>query len=90
MLNGTTQTGLARNVGDEIEKAGFRLGSVGNNADQSVPTTIVSYTGGNERAALAVAKIIGIDSGSVQAADANTLAAASADVIVTVGSDQIE
>lgn len=90
VLNGTTQTGLARNVGDEIEKAGFKLGSVGNNADQSVPTTIVSYTAGNEPAALAVARAIGIDAGSVRLADANTTAAADADVVVTVGSDQIE
>ena len=88
MLNGTTQAGLARAVGNKIEDGGFRLGSVGNNADQSVPSTVVSYTAGNEKAALAVAKLIGIDSGSVQAADANTSAAADADVVVTVGSDQ--
>jgi hypothetical protein len=90
VLNGTTQTGLARAVANKIQEDGFTIGGVATNADQSVPTTIVSYTGDNEKAALAVAKIIGIDRGSVQAADANTAAAASGDVIVTVGSDQIE
>jgi hypothetical protein len=89
VLNGTTQPGLARSVGDKIEKDSFTIGSVTNNADQSVPTTIVSFTAGHEQAALEVAKVIGIDRGSVQAADANTAAAADADVVVTVGSDQI-
>jgi hypothetical protein len=55
-----------------------------------VPTTLVSYTGDNQAAARAVARIIGIDRGAVQAADANTAAAATGDVIVIVGSDQIE
>jgi hypothetical protein len=90
VLNGTTQAGLARAVGNKIEDGGFKLGSVGNNADQSVQATIVAYTDGHQKAALAVARLIGIDGGSVQAADANTSAAADADVVVTVGSDQIE
>jgi hypothetical protein len=90
VLNGTTQTGLARAVANKIQEDGFTIVGVDTNADQSVPTTIVSYTGDNEPAALAVAKVMGIDKGSVQAADANAAAAASADVIVIVGSDQIE
>ena len=91
VLNGTTRTGLARTVGDRIEKARFTLGAVTNNVDQAVPATIISYTAGNRPAALVVAKSIGVDSGSVQEADANTTtAAADADVVVTVGSDQIE
>ena len=89
VLNGTTQTGLARSVGDEIQKEGFKIGGVATNADQSVPTTIIAFTPGNERAAREVAKIIGVDSGSVQAADANTIVAAEADVVVTVGADKL-
>jgi len=88
VLNGTTQTGLARNVGDKIEKARFTLGSVGNNADQQIPSTVVSYTPGNEVAARAVAKLVGVATGSVRPADANASAAADADVVVTVGLDQ--
>jgi hypothetical protein len=90
VLNGTTQTGLARAVANRIQEDGFTIGGVATNANQSVPTTIVSYTGDHRQAALEIAKIIGIDSGSVQAADANAAAAASGDVLVTVGSDQIE
>jgi len=90
VLNGTTQTGLARAVANTIQADGFSIVGVDTNADQSVPTTVVSYTGDNEPAALAVAKVMGIDRGSVQAADANTAGAASGDVIVIVGSDQIE
>ncbi len=88
VLNGTTQSGLARNVGDKIEKARFTIESVGNNADQQIPTTIVSYTAGNDAAARAVAKLVGVDTAGVQPADANAAAAADADVIVTVGLDQ--
>ena len=88
VLNGTTQSGLARNVGDKIEKARFTIESVGNNADQQIPATIVSFTAGNEPAARAVAKLVGVASSSVQPADANAAAAADADIIVTVGLDQ--
>ena len=87
VLNGTTQTGLGRNVGDKIEKARFTLGSVATNSDQQIPTTIVAYSAGNEAAARAVAKIVGVPTNSVQLADANTAAAATADVVVTVGLD---
>lgn len=90
VLNGTTQTGLARAVANKIQEDGYSIVGVDTNADQSVPTTVVSYNGDHERAALAVARIMGVDRGSVQAADANTTAAATADVTVIVGSDQIE
>jgi LytR cell envelope-related transcriptional attenuator len=89
VLNGTTQTGLARAVADKIEQAKFTIAGTENNADQAVPTTTVSYRAGNERAAQIVAQVIGIDSASVQAVDANTSAAADADVIVIVGADKI-
>jgi hypothetical protein len=89
VLNGTTQTGLARAVADKIEQAKFTIAGTENNADQAVPTTTVSYRAGNERAAQIVAQVIGIDSASVQAVDANTSAAADADVIVVVGADKI-
>ena len=88
VLNGTTQTGLARNVGDKIEKARFTLGSIGTNADQQIPTTIIAYTGGHGPAARAVAKIVGVPVSTVQPADANASAAADGDVVVTVGLDQ--
>ncbi|HWC28061.1 MAG TPA: LytR C-terminal domain-containing protein, partial [Solirubrobacteraceae bacterium] len=89
VLNGTTQTGLAREVANKIQEQGFKIGSVATNADQTVPTTIVAFTAGPERAALAVARTIGVDRGSVQPADVNTTVAAEAHVVVTVGSDKL-
>jgi len=89
VLNGTTQAGLARALADEVEKARFTIAGTDNNADQAVPTTTVSFRPGNERAAQTVAQVIGIDRGSVQPVDANTTAAADADVVVIVGGDKI-
>jgi hypothetical protein len=89
VLNGTTQTGLARAVADKIEQAKFTIAGTENNADQAVPTTTVAYRDGNQRAAQIVAQLIGIDRTSVQAVDANTAAAADADVVVIVGADKI-
>jgi LytR cell envelope-related transcriptional attenuator len=89
VLNGTTQTGLARAVADKIEQAKFTIAGTENNADQAVPTTTVAYRDGNQRAAQIVAQVIGIDRTSVQAVDANTAAAADADVVVIVGADKI-
>jgi hypothetical protein len=89
VLNGTRQTGLARGVADKLGESGFTIGTVGNNTDQQVPQTIVSYSPGNERAAQTVAELIKVDRSSVQAIDANTSAAADADVVVTVGTNQI-
>ncbi|MGI9097183.1 MAG: LytR C-terminal domain-containing protein, partial [Solirubrobacteraceae bacterium] len=89
VLNGTTQTGLARAVADKVEQARFTIAGTENNADQAVPTTTVSYRSGNERAAQIVAQAIGVDRSSVQPVDANTSAAADADVVVIVGADKI-
>jgi len=87
VLNGTTQAGLGRNVGDKIEKERFTIATVGTNSDQQIPATIISYTAGNETAAKAVAKIVGVGTSSVQPADVNATVAADADVVVTVGLD---
>ncbi|MEA2153974.1 MAG: hypothetical protein QOE11_114, partial [Solirubrobacteraceae bacterium] len=89
VLNGTTQTGLARTVADEVEKAKFTISGTENNADQAVPTTTVSYRDGNQRAAQVVAQVLGIDRASVQPVDANASVAADADVVVIVGADKI-
>jgi hypothetical protein len=91
VLNGTERTGLARSVGDKIGEGKFKIGKVDTNPDQRVPATVVSYAAGKKPAALAVAKIIGLDSASVQPADANaTVLAADADVLVIVGADLVE
>jgi hypothetical protein len=89
VLNGTTQSGLARAVADEVEKARFTIALTETNADQAVTTTTVAYRPGQQRAAQIVAQVIGIDKASVQPVDANASVAADADVIVIVGADKI-
>jgi hypothetical protein len=91
VLNGTTQTGLARGVARELEDSGFTISTVGNNPDQARSATIVSYTQGNERAARTVADIVGVGNDAVEPIDRNTaVSAGDARVVVTVGADRIE
>jgi hypothetical protein len=89
VLNGTTQTGLARTVADEVQKARFTISATETNADQTVATTTVSYRNGNQRAAQIIAQVLGIDRTSVQPVDPAASAAADADVVVIVGADKI-
>ena len=90
VLNGTTQTGLARNVGNKLESSGFTILSVGDNADQQIATTSISYASGDEAAARVVAQIMDVPSSAVKPIDTNTAAAVSPDakVVVVVGSDR--
>ena len=89
VLNGTTQTGLARNVADELEKRSYTIGGTDNNVDQSLAVTTVSYKPGEERVARDIARIIRVARDLVQPVDANTAVASDADVLVTVGADKI-
>ncbi len=90
VLNGTTQTGLARNVGNKLESSGFTIISVGDNADQQIATTTISYAVDSERAARVVAQIMEVPATAVQPIDLNTSAAVApeAKVVVVVGSDR--
>ena len=90
VLNGTTQTGLARDVGNKLQEKGFTILSVGDNADQQIATTTVSFSDGNEPAARIVAKIVGVATTAVQPIDTNTAAAVApeAKVVVVVGGDR--
>jgi hypothetical protein len=90
VLNGTTQAGLAGSVANTIEQKGFTIRSRGNNADQRVARTTVSYAEGSEPAARIVAQIVGVAATAVQPIDANAAAAVPSDVkvVVIVGSDK--
>jgi hypothetical protein len=90
VLNGTTTTGLARGVADKLEKSGFTILSVGDNADQAIATTTISYSTGNERAARTVAQIMDVSSAAVKPIDTNTSVAVApeAKVVVIVGNDR--
>jgi hypothetical protein len=88
VLNGTTQAGLASQLGDQITAGGFAKGQVTNAADQQAPRTIVYYASGEKRAAQEVASLVKV--GAVQPIDANTQAVAGSDakVVVLVGADK--
>jgi hypothetical protein len=90
VLNGTTTTGLARGVADKLEKSGFTIIKVGDNADQALSATTISYSGGNVAAARAVARIIGVGNAAVRPTDTNTSVAVGpkAKVVVLVGNDR--
>lgn len=90
VLNGTTTPGLAAQIADQLQKAGFARGATTNAADQQVAQTTVVYAPGEERAAREVAKLLGV--AKVAPIDANTQAIAGADsaVVVTVGSDRAQ
>ena len=90
VLNGTTQTGLARNVGNKLESSGFTILTVGDNADQTITKTTISYADGNEKAAQVVAQIMDLPRSGVKPIDLNTATAVQPDakVVVVVGSDR--
>lgn len=89
VLNGTTFAGLAKGVADKVSAGGFKRGEVRNAIDNTRAATIVEYTPGNRPAALEVARTIDVGTDAVEAVQpGNEALAPSAQVIVTVGSDQ--
>ena len=58
VLNGTTVPGLAKQVGDQVESHGFRLGTVANATDQSQQRaeSVVLFSPGHRNEARAVGR----------------------------------
>jgi hypothetical protein len=92
VLNGTTVPGLAAQVGDQLESAGFARGQVTNAADQQRSETTVQYAPDFRAAANEAAGILKIPRTRVKPLDANTQAIAGpdAEVVVTVGADRTQ
>jgi hypothetical protein len=87
VLNGTTVPGLAAQIGDEIEAAGFQRGNVANALDQQRTTSTVLFATGKEREARAVARKLDIS--TIEPVDPDSAAlGGNASVVVIVGSDQ--
>ncbi len=87
VLNGTTVPGLAAQIGDEVESAGFQRGNVANALDQQRTTSVVLYAEGADREAKLVARRLGIN--AVEPVDPDSQAlGGNASVIVIVGADQ--
>lgn len=92
VLNGTTVTGLAAEIAQQVEQAGYIRGTVTNSPDQSRSATIVSFREGSRGDALKVAQQIGVGEDAVQPLDPSDAVTAGedADVVVIVGADRTD
>ena len=89
VLNGTTVPGLAAQIGDEVESAGFQRGNVANAIDQQRPASVVLFAEGADREARLVARRLSI--ARVEPIDPDSQAlAGNASVVVIVGTDQTQ
>ena len=89
VLNGTTVPGLAAQIGDEVESAGFQRGNVANALDQQRPTSTVMFAEGADREAQLVARRLGIAETEPVDPDSQALGG-NASVVVIVGADQTQ
>jgi hypothetical protein len=88
VLNGTSVDGLAKQVADELEAAGYRRGNVTNAGVQKAESAVL-YARGARADALAVAREI--DVSQTEPIDAPSQAlAGDASVVVVVGADQTQ
>jgi hypothetical protein len=92
VLNGTTVTGLAAEIAQQIEQAGYIRGTVTNSPDQSRSATIVSFREGSRADALEVAQRIGVGQDAVRPLDPSDAVTAGeeANVVVVVGADRTD
>lgn len=89
VLNGTTMSGLAAEIGKTVEAEGYRLGTVTNGADQARAESVVLFAPGARREAQAVARRLGI--GQREPIDAaSQQLAGDASVVVVAGADRIK
>jgi hypothetical protein len=88
VLNGTTFTGLAGGIADEVAEKGYVRGITETNTrDQTIQDSVVYYADGERASAQEVAKLLSIE--QVDAIDAETQSLApDADVVVLAGADQ--
>jgi hypothetical protein len=88
VLNGTTVTGLAADVGDTVEKEGYQLGNVTNSLDQERAESVVFYAPGAEAEAKDVGRRLRITQREEIDPDTQALAG-DASVVVVVGADKM-
>ncbi|MCW2996643.1 MAG: LytR cell envelope-related transcriptional attenuator, partial [Solirubrobacterales bacterium] len=91
VLNSTNRNGAARDAANKLESSGFQIAGTGQAVTQTMPTTQIAFKDGSKRAALEVAKLLGVSSANVIAADPSTLVAGGqANVVVTLGADKVQ
>lgn len=88
VLNGTGVDGLAKQVADELEAAGYRRGNVTNASAQKAESAVL-YAQGARADALAVAREIDV-SQTEPIDSASQALAGDASVVVVVGADQTQ
>jgi hypothetical protein len=88
VLNGTTVTGLAADVGDTVEKEGYQLGNVTNSLDRERAESVVFYAPGAEAEAKDVSRRLRITQREEIDPDTQALAG-DASVVVVVGADKM-
>jgi hypothetical protein len=91
VLNGTTISGLARGVADDLRDGGFKVPDdlVSNAVEQNRSATVVNYAEGAREEARAVAEQIDVGSDAIAPVDRNTQTLGGrAKVVVIVGADQ--
>lgn len=81
VLNGTSTSGLAADVGDELEELGWTIGTVGNADDKPVETTVVLYSAADHQV---TAEALAADLDAVAELDED----APGDVVVVIGTDR--
>jgi hypothetical protein len=89
VLNGTTVPGLASRVSDEVQSAGFQVGTVANSADQDQQRaeSVILFAPGHEREAAVVSRRL--DIAQREPIDAATQGlAGDATVVVVTGADR--
>jgi hypothetical protein len=87
VVNGTSVTGLARQMGTKVTGAGFVLGNLATASQQQRAESVVLYKPGDNRQARTVASKVGI--AQIAPIDAqNSGLAGTAQVVVVVGSDK--
>ena len=87
MLNGTTVPGLAATLSDEVDKAGFKIGTITNFSDQQLAESVVQYAPGHEAEGRAVSRRLGIGQREPVNPSSQALAG-DATVIVIAGADK--
>jgi hypothetical protein len=87
VLNGTTSTGLAGALADQVEGEGYQRGAVATNPDQGIQESTVYYADGERATAREVAQLLSIE--NVEAIEPETQSLApEADIVVLAGADQ--
>ena len=87
VLNGTTVPGLAATLSDEVNAAGFKVGTITNFSDQQLAESVVQYAPGHQAEAKAVSRRLSIAQREPVNPSSQALAG-DATVIVIAGADK--